>query len=265
MAVPAIHIAPIEVFQLGPISVTNSMLAVLVLDVILILFFWWASRGFGMVPSRIQVMIEVIVNFFMESMTTAFGNERQAKKFLPLFVCLFFFILLCNQFGLLPLLSQFVFGPEASPLLRTPTADYSMTIALAIGMVIITHIIALMAFPLKHIGNYIKIGPLLKARKPMEFGMAFVDIFLGFLDIIGEIAKVISLSSRLFGNILAGEVIVLIISTIAVFSAYIIPVPFIFLGAFSSITQAFVLPFLTMQYLAAAVGTGPELEEAKAS
>lgn len=99
----------------------------------------------------------------------------------------------------------------------------------------------------------------------MEFGMAFVDIFLGFLDIIGEIAKVISLSSRLFGNILAGEVIVLIISTIAVFSAYIIPVPFIFLGAFSSITQAFVLPFLTMQYLAAAVGTGPELEEAKAS
>ena len=135
-------------------------------------------------------------------------------------------------------------------LFRVPTSDFSLTIALALVVVVLSHLIALRISPVKHILNMTKIGEVLKVRSVKDLTNLFLELFLGVLDIIGEVAKVVSLSARLFGNVLAGELMVLIITYLGVYTAYFIPIPFIFLSAFSGVVQAIIFPMLTIQYIA---------------
>ncbi|HMR01506.1 MAG TPA: F0F1 ATP synthase subunit A, partial [Candidatus Gracilibacteria bacterium] len=107
--------------------------------------------------------------------------------------------------------------------------------------------------------NFIKIGSILKIRKPADVGQALLDIFLGLLDIVGELAKVISLSARLFGNIFAGEVMVVVIASLSVFTRYIVPVPFYLLGLLSGLIQALVFAVLSLSFIA---GMHNTIEEA---
>jgi F-type H+-transporting ATPase subunit a len=99
----------------------------------------------------------------------------------------------------------------------------------------------------KYVGNFIKIGPLLKARNIKDVLMGILDLFLGVMDIISELAKIISVSARLFGNVIAGEIIAVVILFLV---PYIIPIPFFILSLFSGLIQAFVFALLSMQFIA---------------
>ena len=95
--------------------------------------------------------------------------------------------------------------------------------------------------------------------------MAFLEFFLGLLDIIGEVAKLASLSTRLFGNMFAGSIIVLIIGGLASFTQFIVPMPFIVLGILSGFVQAFVFVMLSIIFISSTLqGAQPSeiLEEA---
>src|SRR5690606_37654604 len=111
---------------------------------------------------------------------------------------------------------------EGTAVLRTPSSDLSLTITLAIVMILGSHIVAFVLNPVTHIGNYFKIHAFFKVRSIGDFFNACIEFFLGFLDIVGEIAKVMSMSFRLFGNIFAGEVMGVIITALI---AYVIPMP----------------------------------------
>ena len=76
-----------------------------------------------------------------------------------------------------------------------------------------------------------------------------LQLFLGVLNIIGELAKVISLSARLFGNIFAGEVMVGVIAGLSFYTMFFVPIPFIFLSIFSGIVQAFVFSYLSLSFM----------------
>lgn len=249
-----VSIAP-EVHNFGYFSITNSMITMFVITLLLLIALIQAKKKFNIIPSKMQVIFEEIYDFFFNQVKQAFTNNKQAKKVLPLIVTLFVTIFLANQFSLLPFVGQLVFGETS--LFRTPTSDLSLPLALALATVVITNIIAFIMSPIKHIGKYFNIKPLLKARSFKQAFSAFIEFFLGLLDIVGEFSKVLSLTFRLFGNVISGEIIIVVVSGLAMVTAFVLPIPFMVLSTFSGLVQAFVFSVLALQFIA---GTIPQTE-----
>lgn len=246
VSVPARAVA-----HLGPIPISNGVLAALVASLILIGCALLLRRGLGLIPTRGQVAVEVAVEYFDAQLTRAFGSRAEGRKYLPTILTLLLFIALANQLSLFPLLFQITF--EGKSLLRLSTSDLNQTLSLALVVVGLAHVLAFIYSPLRHIGNFIKIGPLLKARSGKDVGFALLDLFTGFLDIIGELAKILSLSARLFGNIFAGDVMILVIMSLSKYTQFFIPIPFLVLSIFSGFVQAFVFTLLSIQFLSGTI------------
>lgn len=250
---PTLSLAPDVVFNIGSFGVTNAMLAMWILTALVLVVGVLFNRKVGVVPSRLQVALESLINFFSENLETAFGSKEKARQFTPLMLAMFIMFFVANQFYILPLIGDIVTG-DGVKLLKTPTAHFSLPIAVALVIVGMANVMALRISPLGHIGQFLKFGELLKIRSVKDVPNALLEIFLGLLDIIGEIAKIVSLSARLFGNVIAGELMVVIISFIAApFTFALVPIPFIFLSIFSGLIQAFVFPLLSIQYLGGSV------------
>lgn len=247
------------VFEIGSFHVTNAVLGNTLTTLIVIGILIYFVRNAKLIPGRIQSMIEIVVEMFLELLINAHGSKKAAIRHLPYYVALFIFLIIANQFSIIPLINQIVTG-EGDVLFRVATADYGQPITLALITFIASHILALRIAPIKHIGNFIKIGPFFKVRSLGDFANACLELFLGVLDIIGEFGKVISLSSRLFGNVFAGEVMIAVIAGIASWSAYFVPIPFIVLSMFSGLVQAYVFAVLSLQYIAGAVNSVKEEE-----
>lgn len=239
------------VFSIGSIGITNSVLAFWVVLLLVFAFVALVKTRLSLVPNRWQVAAEGLVVYLDDLLSQQFVNKKLARRFLPFMVALFLFIFIANQFSLLPLLQSITVGEESMMnVFRTPTADLGFPFIMALIVICFAQVIAFSTAPLKHIGNYFKIVPLLKARSAIDLFTALVEFFLGLLDIIGEIAKVVSLSCRLFGNVLAGELMILIISGMA---AYLVPIPFFALSLLSGIIQTLVFVLLSIGFLSTTV------------
>jgi F-type H+-transporting ATPase subunit a len=148
---------------------------------------------------------------------------------------LFVFILINNWLGLLPGIGSITITTAhgAVPLFRGATADLNTTLALAIISVVMTHIYAIKELGLfKHLGKYFSFNPML--------------LFVGMLEIVSEFSKMVSFSFRLFGNIFAGEVLLVVIAYLA---PLIAPLPFFGLELFVGLVQALVFTMLTLVFL----------------
>jgi len=126
---------------------------------------------------------------------------------------------------------------DHSPLFRAPTTDLNFTIALAIISVLSVNILGAAAIGLRH-----HLGKFFNFKNPIMF-------FVGILELISEFVKIISFSFRLFGNIFAGEVLLLIIGFLL---PYIVPLPFLFLEVFVGVIQGFIFAMLTLVFVSMA-------------
>jgi F-type H+-transporting ATPase subunit a len=117
------------------------------------------------------------------------------------------------------------------PLFRSPAADLNFTLAFAVISVIVTNIIGMAS-----VGTFKHLGKFFNFKGPIEF-------FIGILELISEIAKIVSLTFRLFGNVFAGEVLLTIIAFLV---PYIIPLPFLFLEIFVGLIQSFIFAMITL-------------------
>ena len=138
-----------------------------------------------------------------------------------------------NLLGIFPGVGSLLIknGAHTVPIFRSPAADLNFTLAFAVISVIVTNVLGAMAVGvLPHLSKFINL------RDPISF-------FIGILEIVSEIAKIISLSFRLFGNVFAGEVLLTIIFFLA---PYFIPLPFLFLELFVGLIQAFLFAMLTL-------------------
>lgn len=245
-----VQLAAEPAFEIGHFVVTNTMTATFVTTVLVLIFAVLVRIKAGVVPSRLQVVFELMLEEFYSRLEEAVGNAR-ARKIVPLIVTLFIFVLVANQFILLPFVGSFV--TEHGHFMRTPTTDYSMTIALAVITMFAAHFIAFTASPLGHILNYIRVRGLIqiiRGKKPVgDLMEVFIDMFLGVLEMLGDIVKVISLGTRLFGNLLAGEVVIIVISGLMFATQFLVPIPFILLAAFAGLIQAFVFTLLSTIFI----------------
>lgn len=235
----------------GQAPVTDALLGSMIVAVIMIAVGVNAARKFKRIPTRLQVVAEWLYDFVYQQVLTAFGTKEDAQRFTPLFLTLMVLIGVANQLALLPLVFEITAGDGA--LFRQPTSDLSMTLALALLMIAAANMLALKVSPIGHLSSYVPLGNLFRARSMGGIFQASIDLFIGLLNIFGEIAKVISLSCRLFGNIFAGNVMIAVIMSLAVFTQAVVPIPFVILGTFSGFVQAYVFMTLTVQFMAGSI------------
>lgn len=252
-------ITPINIFAIGPVNVTSAHMALMLVTLTLIVFALWMNRTIDIVPNRWQVAMEAILIWFEEKVVLS-TPERYRAMNLYFMVTIFLMMILANFFAFFPVLSQITYGSQ--PLFTTPTAHMSLPLVMALFMIGLAHMIALLTHPFRHIGNFIKISSILKIRKLKDIGNALIEIFLGLMDIIGEIAKVVSVSARLFGNMVSGDLMSKVIIGLSIFTSFLAPVPFYALGFLAAMIQAVVFSLLAGVFLGSTLSA---VENAKAS
>jgi len=189
---------------------------------IIILFAVLATRNLQLKPQGWQNFLEMVMNALLEQIDANMGSR--GRKLAPLVITLFLFLVVGNELGLIP-------G------LKSPTADLNTTLGLALMIVIIVHILGVMN------------------KGPVRYFKHFFEPFIPFviINIIEEIAKPITLSFRLFGNILAGEILLLILGMLV---PYVVPTAWLAFSVFVGIVQAFIFTMLSISYLSNSLADG---------
>lgn len=181
-----------------------------------------ASRKKKILPRPIQVLGELIVSLLFDLTEDALGKEL-ARTYAPLICALFMFLLLSNWLGIIPHLEE-------------PTKDLNTTLGLGIMGFFIAHYAGIKS---KGFKTYIK-----EYFQPIFFMMP--------LNLIGELAKIVSISFRLFGNIMGGSIIILVVSYLT-YNLVLPPFLYAFFGLFVGTIQAFVFTMLTVVYISVQV------------
>jgi len=213
------EIAPRVVFNILGIPVTDSVTTTWVVMGLILLLGWVISRSLSEYPSKIQTIFESVIEFYENIAVQIMGEE--GRQFVPLAVSIGLFILFSNWIEVIPGFSA-------------PTRDLSTTIALAIVAVASTYVAGIKKKGWRFFKKYVEPNP----------------IFLP-INILEELVRPISLSFRLFGNILGEEIVIAILVMIV---PLILPIPLILLGLFTGLIQAFIFSLLTLLYVAGAVG-----------
>ena len=190
---------------------------------ILVIVSYLGAKTLQMIPSKGQNVLEALVGGIEDFMISVTGEE--GRWLFPLAATIFIYIFVCNLVGLIP-----GFFP--------PTANLNTTLSCALVVVVFTHIIGIMY----HGASYIKhfMGPV----------WWMVPIIFP-IEIIGHLARILSLSFRLFGNMMGHELVLAILFALA--GAFFAPLPIMALGIFVALVQAFVFFLLTIMYFSGAM------------
>ncbi len=215
-------------FQNFPI--TNSLVTSWIVMAILIVVAIVVRLKVSLVPtSKFYSVFEVIVEEGYNTVENL--AHSKTKIFFPILMTFFFYILFGNLLGLFPGFGTITY--HGHHVLRSINSDLNMTLGLALTSAAFTH-----GYALYYLGivDYLK----------KWFTLNPIFLFVGLLELVGEVTKIVSLSFRLFGNIFAGEVV---LTTIASIFAFVIPLPFYFLEIIVGFVQAAVFMMLTLVFM----------------
>ena len=179
-----------------------------------------ASRRVALVPAGAQNVMELLVGVLEEFMVEITGEE--GRHFFPYIGTLFLFICVCNLIGLIP---GFL----------SPTSNINTPLSMALCTFIFTHYLGVKFHGAKYIKHFL--GPI-PWLAPLFFP----------IEIIGHCARVLSLTLRLFGNIMGEDLVLMILLLLA--GQFLAPLPMMFLAVFTSTVQAFIFTLLSMMYFA---------------
>ena len=221
MNLPEISLAGEKVFEVFGISITNTFLLTLVVSIGVFFFVFLSLRPSKLLPKKLQNFWEFVLESLYNFFNSITGDVEKTRQIFPLACTLFILIWLCNLLELIPGLGIFRF-------LRSPSSDLNFTFALAL-----ISIISVNALAIKNLGawNYLK---KFISKDP-------IMMFAGVLEGMGELTRIISLTFRLFGNLFAGEILLIVTSFLF---AYLLPVPFLGLEVLVGFIQAFIFSTL---------------------
>ncbi len=220
--------------------ITNSLVMTWGVMTLLIGLAFFFSRSLKLVPGKLQAGIEYVIEFVLDYMADTLESEELARRFFPLVATIFLFIALVNELEFFPGVDSigFLHLGSVTPLLRTPTTDLNFTLALAFISFFTIEItgIAMLGFS-KHASKYVNVKSL-------------TGFFVGLIEFISNLGRLISFSFRLFGNIFAGEVMVLVAGY---FLPYFLPAPLMGFEMFVGFIQALVFAMLTLFFIKLAI------------
>jgi len=213
------------IIPIGGYNITINLEVIVmtwIVFIVLIAVGFAATRKRDILPRPFQILGELFVDLLYGLSEDALGKEM-AKKYAPLICALFMFLLISNWIGLVPHLEE-------------PTKDLNTTLGLGLMGFVIAHYAGIKSKGFKaYIAEYFQ---------PIFFMMP--------LNLIGELAKIVSISFRLFGNIMGGSIIILVVSYL-VYSVILPPFLYAFFGLFVGTIQAFVFTMLTVVYISVQV------------
>ena len=217
----------------GPIPITNSLISSILGSVILVVLFLVLVKKLQIVPGRVQSLFELMMEKGYDfALDTLDGNKEVAQKTFPLLVTFFVFILFFNLVKFIPGYESTFFGDYH--LLKPIHADLNMTLALGITSFIYVQFVGMYVLgPLTYISKFINL------KKPLS-------IPIGLIELVSEFAKMFSLSFRLFGNIFAGGILLLLAGSV---THYLLPVPVMLFEVAVAFLQAGIFSLLTLVYV----------------
>ena len=238
------HFTPMSASK---IAVTNTLLSAWFATIVIILFFVLGARKRSFVPGRFQSVIEVLYEGVLGFCTSVLGPEMARRAF-PVIATIFFFVLFNAWLALLPFYQfvGFVQGGEIKAhLLKSAGTDLNMPLALALISFVFVEYYGLRAHGLGYFKKFFAFGKLLRGKPS-----GVIDVFVGFLEGVSELVRVVSFTFRLFGNMTAGEILVIMITFLVPFVA----TQFVFgLELLVGLIQAVIFASLTVVFLSVAV------------
>jgi len=253
----------------GNFTVTNALFTSWIVVILIVIISITIRLKIKKIPKGIQNLFEMIIEG-AQSLCDQITNSRAlTNKAFPIVFSIFLFVLLNNWMGLLPLggfglIEMTEHGKVWIPLIRSGTADINGTLPLAILSILGANIFGIVSIGLwKTINKYVNLKALgsiftMIKKEPTIIMTAPIMFAVGLLELVGEFAKIASLSFRLFGNVFAGEVLLLSMGAII---AYGLPLPFLLLEVLVGVIQAFIFSILTLVYYTIASMDHDEHEE----
>lgn len=239
-----ISIAAEKLFSIGGLPVTNALLIGFLVSVFLVVVTQSIRWRMRLIPRGVQNILEIIFEGLLSFTEDVLQDKAQARKFFPLIATIFLFVLVSNWAGLLPGtgtigLTHIKDGHATIvPFLRSTSADLNFTMALSVMVVLTIQWSGIAALGIVKYGQKFLVSPL---RKPYGLGT-----IMGLLELVSEFAKLLSFSFRLFGNVFAGEILLIVMLHLV---PYFVPLPFLFLEVFVGFIQAAVFAMLTLVFL----------------
>jgi len=223
------------------VPITNTLVTSWIVIGLLALFAVFIGRHLQLVPGKVQLLFESAFGFVLDYMEDTLESKKLALRFFPLIMTLFLFIFTANVLEFTPGIGSigiFHGDGEFTPLLRSVNTDLNVTLALAI-----------ISFLVIEISGILIIGFLKYFKKFVNVKSA-LGFLIGIIELFSEIARLISFSFRLFGNIFAGEVLILVA---IFFVPYILPVPLMLFEVFIGFIQAAIFSLLTLFFIKIAI------------
>lgn len=229
-----------ELGTVAGIPITNTLFTSLVVSALLITFGFFFKRIITLIPGKTQLFFEEIISFFQDFFEKTLEDRKLAQRYLPFLLTIFIFVALCNLMEFLPGVGSIGFFGDHGfvSLFHSVNTDLNMTIALTLISVITIEIAGIVA-----------LGFFRYAHKFINFSSP-IAFFVGLVELVSELARLVSFSFRLFGNIFAGQVL---IAVVTFFVPYILPVPIMAFEMFVGVVQAAIFMMLTLFFIKLAV------------
>ena len=256
------------VFHLFGFPITNSIIGAWVTIIVLVGFSYVVTRQPKLIPGRLQTLLEFAIGALLNFCNSVAG-EKNGRRFFPIVATIFLFVAFNAWLSLIPGFGSIIVHTAEGEvhLLRGANTDVNMPLALALVSFVFVEYCGLRTLGFRYLGKFINAGQFFKGmgqifRAKFKAGfsglfMGFIDMFIGVLEALSELIRIVSFTFRLFGNMTAGEILLLI-------AAFLIPwvfaIPFYGLELLVGFLQALIFSGLTLVFLTLAV-TSHEAEE----
>jgi F-type H+-transporting ATPase subunit a len=245
----SIHLAPDAIGTLLGVPITNTLMSVWLTMAILTVLALLVHGKLNKVPGKLQSIFEALIGAVHSYMADVLESKALATKFFPLVMTIFLFILTMNWVGLMPGIDSVGVFKEVEtheevvtkliPFFHPPATDLNITIGFAIVAFVSIELAGVFMLGLFKYG-----GKFINFHSPLAF-------IIGLIELLSELARLISFSFRLFGNIFAGKTLLLVIMFLT--TPYILPVPLIAYEFFVGFIQAFIFAILTLYFVKLAI------------
>jgi F-type H+-transporting ATPase subunit a len=251
-----------EVFHLFGFPITNSIIGAWLTMIVLVGFSYAVTRRMKMVQGRLQGAFEFLLGW-LYNLCQRVAGEENGRRFFPVVATIFLFVAFNAWLSLIPGFGSITVTTaegEHVHLLRGANTDINMPLALALVSFIFVEYFGLKSLGIRYLGKFLNMGQFLRSigqivRGRIRAGLnglftGVIHVFVGFLEALSELVRIISFTFRLFGNMTAGEILLLI-------AAFLVPwvfaIPFYGLELLVGFVQALIFSGLTLVFLTLAV------------
>ena len=268
MSVPQPHpeLPADVVFHLFGFPITNSIIAAWITIIFLIGFSFAVTRRMKLIPGRLQSAFEFLLGWLYDFCCNAAGEEN-GRRFFPVVTTIFLFVAFNAWLALLPGFGSIIVhtAEGEAHLLRPANTDINMPLALALVTFVFVEYFGLRTLGIRYLGKFLNfreffggVKQVFKGKvKDGLFGLftGAITVFTGLLEGLSELIRIISLTFRLFGNMTAGEILLLVAMFLI---PWIFALPFYGLELLIGFIQAIIFGGLTLIFLTLAVASHEE-------